>query len=340
MTMKFNIARGIALSGAAVLATGLAACNSGGSGGDGEVTLDIAHVGDLESPQQSVAELFEEKLAETDAGIELNIHDSGTLGNETELQGAVTDCSLDIAIAGSFSHYAPWAGVLEAPMLFTSNDEFQAFSEGEAGQQLMDDLASEVDLHPLFVAPHEGPRYITTASTPIHEPSDMQGLSLRNPEVPSFTIMAEAVSASPVALDFSELYLALDRGVVDGQHNPLSHVVGQSFYEVQDYLSMVPWGISPHIVSMSTCAWDDLSEGQQSALEDAAAETASAYFELAEEETQERLDFLQDKIDIIPTEDVDVEAFETIFEEDGLPALRQEYGDQGGALLDAILAER
>ena len=328
--------RSVLAGGVLGLAT-LAGCSSSRlQGGDGgPIRLDLAHVGDMNSPQQRIAEILREKLNARSDEFDLVIHDSGTLGNETELQGAAVDGTIDLAIAASFSHYAPWAGILETPMLFRSNTDFRDFARGPIGDAVMTDLADELDIVPLFIAPHESPRAITTARTPVRDPEDLHRLKIRNPEVPSYTVMAEAVGAVPVTLDFGELYLALDRGVVDGQHNPLGHVVGQSFYEVQDYLSMVPWGTTPHIVSASSHTWDRLSASHRELIEEVANETSEEYFNVADTEMEERLEFLKDKIEIVPQEDINLKAFEDILS-DNISNLAESYDKRSIDILEAI----
>ena len=125
---------------------------------------------------------------------------------------------------------------------------------------------------------------------------------IRNPNVPSFNVMAEAVGAIPTPIDFAELYVALQRGVVQGQHNPVGNIVGARLYEVQDSLSMVPWGISPHMVSVSTGAWDKLDPAQQEAVTRAASETAAEDPAIAVEEEAKLLAEIEDKIKIIRPE--------------------------------------
>lgn len=307
--------------------------------GSSRVRLDLAHVGDLNSPQQRIAEMLRDELKRIASDVDLVIHDSGTLGSEAELQSAALDGTIDLVIAGSFSHFTPWAGILETPMLFHSNDDFRTFSQGPVGADVLDMLTQELGTVPLFIAPHEGPRAITTASTPISHPDDLRGLKLRNPEVPSFTVMANAVGATPVALDFSELYLALDRGVVDGQHNPLGNIVGQSFQEVQGYLSMVPWGTSPHVVTASRYTWDRLGSPHQEALQQASTRVAETYFDVAAEETQERLTFLEGQIEIQTVDAIDIPAFDQVLE-DAIPELTQRYDDRAMKIFNAIREAR
>jgi C4-dicarboxylate-binding protein DctP len=199
------------------------------------------------------------------------------------------------------------------------------------------DCEKELGVKPLFVVPHGGFRYITTKSKAIRKPSDMQGLKLRNPNVPAYNVMATAVGAIPIPLDFSELYVALDRGVVEGQHNPTGHIVGSKFYEVQGYLNMVPWGITPHIVCMSKRAWDKLSSEQQKALIEAAWETMKEYPEEANKEEEEHIKFLKDKMTIVSTEEIDINAFVAILKEKGIPALEKEYPEKAVSWVREII---
>lgn len=341
MARQEMVSRRTALVGGALTLGALAGCGqtSLSTVDAGATRLDLAHVGDVNSPQQSIAELLAEALQEESEDLELVIHDSGTLGSEAELQGAAIDGTIDFVIAASFSHFAPWAGILETPMLFHTNEEFRAFAQGDVGASVLAQLEAELDTVPLFIAPHEGPRAITTASTPIRHPDDLARLKIRNPEVPSYTVMAEAVGAVPVALDFAELYLALDRGVVDGQHNPLGNIVGQSFQEVQGILAMVPWGVTPHVVTMSRYSWDRLASSQQEAVRRAAQTVAETFYDVAEEATAERLDFLQDKIEIIPLEDIDLGAFDAVLE-DAMPALARQYDERAMEIVHAIRGSR
>jgi|TARA_A100001391_G_scaffold196597_2_gene175412 C4-dicarboxylate-binding protein DctP len=306
-----------------------------------DVTIRLGHVGAPVSPQQTIADLFGEKVSEySDGSVSIQIFDSGTLGNERQLQESVRSGTLDMTIAGTFSYFVPWAGVLEAPLLYSSLDHFTTFYGSEDGRALMEAFEAEAEVKTLFVVPHGGFRYITMNDVEVTSPEDLQGVRIRNPNVPSFNVMAESVGAVPTPIDFSELYVALQRGVVQGQHNPVGNIVGARLYEVQDSLSMVPWGISPHMVSMSEQAWERLDEDQQTAVERAAAETAMEYPAIAVEEEAELLAQIEDEITIIRPEQIDLDSFVAVFSDTGLPALKSEYGEEASNWLDAIEAAR
>ena len=83
-----------------------------------------------------------------------------------------------------------------------------------------------------------GFRQITTSNKPINEPSDLKGLKLRVPVSPLFTSMFRALGTAPTAINFVEVYTALQTKLVDGQENPLALIEAAKFYEVQKYCSL------------------------------------------------------------------------------------------------------
>lgn len=306
-----------------------------------KVTLKMAHVGAPGSPQQAIAELFAKKVADKTKGtVTIEIHHSGTLGKEKELQEGVRSGTVDMTIAGTFSYAIKWAGILETPMLYQDMDHFIRVFSGQVGDDLMAEYEKALGTKSLFIAPHGGFRYITTKDTAVTKPSDLKDLKLRNPNVPAFNIMAKAVEAIPVPLDFSELYTALDRGVVQGQHNPVGNIYGSKLYEVQGYLSMVPWGISPHVVSASKTAWNKLSPTQQKLVMEAAKETGKEYPAVALKEEATQMETIAAKLKVIKPSEIDLAAFSKVFEEKGMPELEKEYGADGMKWVKAILGAK
>ena len=306
-----------------------------------DINLKLGHVGAPISPQETIAKLFSDKVVNYSKGsVKVQIFNSGGLGNERQLQEGVRSGTIDMTIAGTFSHFVPWAGALETPMLYQNMEHFTRFFSSPQGDALLEQFRKDVNVEPLFVVPHGGFRYITVKGNPVRSPADLKGVKIRNPNVPAFNIMAKAVEAIPVPIDFSELYVALQRGVVDGQHNPVGNIAGAKLYEVQKSLSMVPWGISPHIVSMSKTAWGRLDDAQKAAVKKAAKETVIEYPQIARQEEQKLLDSMKSSITIIPPEQIDLAAFARVFQEKGLPMLKSEYGEIGARWLDAINTSR
>jgi TRAP-type C4-dicarboxylate transport system substrate-binding protein len=119
-----------------------------------------------------------------------------------------------------------------------------------------------------------GKRHVTSGSKAVNTVDDMKGFKLRIPEVDTFRAMAEAWGARPTPLNFSELYLALSQGAVDGQENPLPTIQSGKFNEVQKYLILTGHILTPRLVAVNEGAWTSLSAPQQQALKAAIAANA------------------------------------------------------------------
>jgi tripartite ATP-independent transporter DctP family solute receptor len=303
----------------------------------GAITIKIGHVGAPISPQQQAGEIFQKLVQEkTKGAVEIKLFGSSTLGSEQQLQEGVKAGSIDGLIAGTWERFLPWAGVFQTPFIYRDYDHFQKVVTGPVGKELMAAVEKELGVKPLFIVQHASFRRITNSVRPITKPEDMKGLKIRDPNVPAYSIVTKALGAVPVPMDFAELYMALSRKVVDGQHNPLAHIVGSKFYEVQKYLTLVPYGLPPHVVSLSMNAWKRLSEEQQKAVLEAGAETARIFPPRAIAEEREMIEFVRSKgMVVAEPKDINLAAFLKIFNEQCVPDLKKAYGEKW---VDAILS--
>src|SRR5699024_5927563 len=158
-------------------------------------------------------------------------------------------------------------------------------NNGDIGWDVLDELEENAGSKALSRWEH-GFRRITSSKKPIKKPEDMHALKIRSPEVPSYSIALKELGSHPFPLSCSELYVAMARGVVHGQHNPLMHIEGQRFYEVQDYMTVMDFAYTPNVLALSDNVWQQLSDEQQSALNEAALETAELWSEEAAEENE------------------------------------------------------
>jgi C4-dicarboxylate-binding protein DctP len=303
------------------------------------VAIRIGHVGAPISPQQQAGDIFVKLVqTKTNGAVEIKLFGGSTLGTEQQLQEGVKAGSIDGLIAGTWERFIPWAGVFQAPFIFRDYDHFQKVVTGPVGKELMAAVESELGVKPLFIVQHSSFRRITNSARPIHKPEDMKGLKIRDPNVPAYSVVTKALGAVPVPMDFAELYLALSRKVVDGQHNPLSHVVGSKFFEVQKYLTLVPYGLPPHVVSLSGNAWKKLSPDQQKAVLEAGAETAKIFPPQGIAEERELINQVKAKgMVVAEPKDIDLAAFLKIFNEQCVPELRKVYGEKW---VNAIMSVR
>ena len=100
----------------------------------------------------------------------------------------------------------------------------------------------------------------------------MKGFKLRIPEVDTFRAMTEAWGAKPTPLNFSELYLALSQGAVDGQENPLPTIQSAKLFEVQKYLVLTGHIITPRLIAINEPIWAGLTDKERGSLHKALAE--------------------------------------------------------------------
>lgn len=304
-----------------------------------EVEISIGHVGAPVSPQQGAADIFTELVEEKTGGsVEIKIYNSSQLGDERELVEGVQMGTIDggIISAGLFASSYNVMEAFEVPFLFEDTEHTLTVNNGEIGREVLDNLEANAGLKALSLWEH-GFRQITNSRGPIETPEDLQGLKIRSPEVQSYSVALQEFGANPIPLSFSELYVAMDRGVVDGQHNPLMHIEGQRFYEVQDYLTVMDFAYTPNVLALSDSIWEQLSEEQQNALDEAALETAELWAEEAAEENEEILNELEEKIEIIHKEDLDWEAFKQVVE-DVYPVYEEEYGSEFVQFLEEVQA--
>ena len=110
----------------------------------------------------------------------------------------------------------------------------------------------------------------------IMTPADMAGVKMRMPGGESWQFLGKALGANPVPIPYTELYTALQSGVVDGQDNPLPNDRAMKFYEVTDQIVMTSHNVGFGMLLISSRVWDDLTEEQQATLQ-AAADKATAW---------------------------------------------------------------
>lgn len=302
---------------------------------DQKVSLQVAHVGAPISPQQGAAIYFADLVnKKTNGTVEIKIYGNSVLGDEREIVEGMVIGTIDggIVSSGLYGGYYPTMEAFEIPFLFRDRDHANLVNNGPIGQEILKSLSEKAGLQAIAIWEH-GFRHITNNVRPIRTPKDLAGLKIRSPEVPVYSSPLRALGAIPVPMAFSELYVALDRGVVDGQHNPLLHVEGQRFYEVQKYLSMIDFAYTPNVLAFSNKAWAKLSNNQKGQIIEAAKEAGVLWSEDAEGEENRILAAVKDKMQVLDRDEIDKQAFLQIVVEKTFPTFRKDYGE----VLDKIV---
>lgn len=238
-----------------------------------DVQIRLGHVLAESHSWHRAALGFAEQVAEqTEGRVSVRVFPSGQLGTETEVIEGLQFGSVQAAIvgSGSFQSIEPRLGIIEMPYAWPSREIAFEAMDGDLGDALEELLAEKGIVNLAWW--ENGYRNITNSRQPVETPADLAGLKIRVTPDPIRLAAFTALGAEPAPLAFGELYSALQQGVFDAQENPLSIILGTSFYEVQDYLSMSEhiWGAASLVVSQSV--WDRISPEDQEAVSTAAEE--------------------------------------------------------------------
>ncbi len=314
---------------AAVLAPTLAAAQ--------EVQLRFAHTQPTSDTHHLATEWFAERVTELTGGrVGITIHPAGELGNDPTILEGVRLGTIDIGQTGNpfYTRFEPKLNVLDLPYLFESYDHVYRVIDGEIGEELL----AELDKHRMqgLAFWEIGFRKITNQRNAIRTPADVQGLTIRTTPNPAHVQAFEIWGAIPTPMAFTEVYLALETGTVDGQENPLNIIRSNRFQEVQRHLSFTDHAYTVSIVSMNKARFDQLDADIQEALITAAREAAAYQRELNRNQEEGDLQAIRDAgVEVV--EDVDRDAFRDAAFDQVKATYEAQFGSE---LLEAILAAR
>tara|TARA_Y100001001_G_C8006231_1_gene308120 strand:- start:196 stop:1212 length:1017 start_codon:yes stop_codon:yes gene_type:complete len=276
-------------------------------------TLRLGHTFNPgEASYELLGELGERVEERTDGELKIQVFPSEQLGSEVQLLQQSKNGSIDIVVPGysGASTLLPAMEISNAPFIFQSWDEARHILEGEAYQPIFDELKEQHNLVPLAKTWYWGWRNLTFNGDEVHSVEDMKGLKVRVPESPAWVEMVKAFDASPTPIPFSEVYLALQQGTVDGQENPIPTIYSRKFYEVQDQLVMSRHMLQSQVVLMNAQKFESLSEGHQEILREVVQELAQENYELQTGREDSMLEELRAGGDINVIEDIDRASFE------------------------------
>jgi tripartite ATP-independent transporter DctP family solute receptor len=240
---------------AALLVAGMVGLGAAGAAGAAETEYNwrIAVTTPDGHPYNVGLERFKERV-ETGSGgrISVAIFPSGQLGGEVESAKNLQLGTLDMTVI-STSNTSPLYEPLEifgVPYLFKSLSCAYKVLDGPIGQQMADGLRESAGLRVLGWYTF-GMRQIINTKHPILKPADLKGMVFRVPADKMAEAAYRAMGANPVPMAFTEMFNALQQGVIDGADNPLITVQNFKWYEVVRYISLTSTaaGLSPFLMS-------------------------------------------------------------------------------------------
>lgn len=204
-----------------------------------------AHTQSPSHPRSVSMDFFKEKLEKASNGrIKVELFYNGVLGTEAEVLDMIKLGTVQGSRGGLFERANIKFLIYTLPFMFNNTDQVEAVMFGPVGQKINEGaLANGIYIPATGVA--GGFRNITNNLRPIKTVADLAGLKMRTPPIDMTIKTFNAIGANPQQVAYTETYMALKTGVVDGQENPFSNTADMKFYEAQKYLSLVNWQIHP-----------------------------------------------------------------------------------------------
>jgi len=296
--------------------------------------LKIASSTSLSHTYNVGAQYFAKLVTErTDNRITFKLYPDGQLGKgERELLEAIQQGSIDMYIGstGPLGGFVPAFQVLDIPFLFRDYAHVDKVLDGPIGQELLADL-EKVQMKGLAFW-ENGFRNLTNSKKVIKTPEDAKGMKIRTMENPVHIQAWKTAGLNPTPMAWSEVYGALQQGVIDGQENPVAVILQNKVYEVQKQLALTQHVYSPAVLIMSTKRWNQLPKEDQAIILQAAKEGAVYQRKLGRDNEEQMLAELQ-KNGVTVTRDVDKAAWVNAMK----PAFDAFSAQFGKDKIDAIL---
>lgn len=196
-------------------------------------------------------ELLEKK---TGGDVKVDMFPNGQLGNEQDTVNNAAIGLLDFSVLAinNVTPFSPSVGLLTMPYVIQSADEAKLLTQGEIGQELVDNTIRDAGVRIIGWA-YSGFRVLTNSKRPIKSPEDLKGLVIRVPRNEIMISSYQAWGVNPTPMAWSETFTGLQQGVVDGQDNPYITVHAMKFNEVQKYVTNIRYifSLEPLIISES-----------------------------------------------------------------------------------------
>jgi tripartite ATP-independent transporter DctP family solute receptor len=203
--------------------------------------------------------------AKSNGSIKVDTYHSGSLFKQDQELAAVKSGQADIVYmsASWLSEGSPWISMFSAGYMFKSYDHMTKTLNGEIGKEVFETVVKEQGIRPLS-AFYLGTRQINLVKDKeVKVPSDLNGVNLRMPNSEAWLFLGKALGANPTPIAFSELYMALQTGTVDGQDNPLPTVKSAKFYEVTKSITITNHLVDSVWPTINEAKWQSLSENQK-----------------------------------------------------------------------------
>jgi len=238
------------------------------------IIVKVSHVVAEKAPKGQAALKFKELAEKKLPGkVEVQVFPSSQLfGDGKEMEALqLGDVQIIAPSLSKFDRYTKKLQVFDLPFLFNSIESVDRFQHSKEGKALLDSMKSK-GIKGLGYW-HNGMKQMSTDKDQLRVPADVKGLKFRIQQSDVLEAQFRALGANPQKMAFSEVYQALQTGVVDGQENTYSNIYSQKFYEVQKSIAETNHGVIDYMVITNAKWWDslpaDVRKGLQEAMDEA-----------------------------------------------------------------------
>lgn len=244
------------------------------SGMAADYVMKVSHVVSATTPKGMAADFFEKRVEELTGGkIDVQVFPNSQLyGDGEEMKALVmNNVQLIMPSLSKFTSIAPQMQLFDLPFIFRDKNHLYNVMDGEVGATLKSFVDEKKQMKAMDYW-DAGFKHLSTNSAPILNPEDAAGKKYRIQSSKVLEAQFKAVGGNPQVLPFSEVYSALQQGVVDGTENPLSNFYTKKFHEVQTSLTLSSHGYLGYLVVMNEQFWNKLPKDLQEKVEQAMKE--------------------------------------------------------------------
>jgi C4-dicarboxylate-binding protein DctP len=234
------------------------------------IIVKVSHVVAEKAPKGQAALKFKELAERKLPGkVEVQVFPSSQLfGDGKEMEALqLGDVQIIAPSLSKFDRYTKKLQVFDLPFLFNSIESVDRFQHSKEGKALLDSMKSK-GIKGLGYW-HNGMKQMSTDKDQLRVPADVKGLKFRIQQSDVLEAQFRALGANPQKMAFSEVYQALQTGVVDGQENTWSNIYSQKFYEVQKTIAETNHGVIDYMVITNAKWWDSLPADVRKGLKEA-----------------------------------------------------------------------
>jgi C4-dicarboxylate-binding protein DctP len=255
------------------------------------INIKFSHVVAVDTPKGQAAEFFKKRAEELTQGkVLVEVYPNSQLYKDKEEMEALQLGAVQM-LAPSLAKFGPLGvkdfEVFDLPFIFDSYADLHKITTGPVGQQLL------AKLEPKGI---KGLAYWDngfksfSANTPIKTPADLKGKKLRIQSSKVLEAQMQALKAIPQTMAFSEVYQALQTGVVDGTENPISNFYTQKMHEVQKHMTITEHGYLGYAVIVNKKFWDELPADIRGQLETAMVDATEYANKIAKDKNDQDLE--------------------------------------------------